>query len=211
MNVSVHKRSPIPRKPQGSRKKPWLSSLFLGVLLLGVGFYLVADYLFDSHFHIKIATVPSRVEVKINNRPYKNGFIATPSKISVQPGQYRIEISRPGYVSEFLQVAGRKRETKTLPKIFLKRVPGSTLVDVEIIAQNFKVTANVNDGLYAGNLPMKVELRPLVKHTLFFIPEHSRSKKPLRCYFTPAASLGLRQKLVIEQERNGAFRCSMRN
>ncbi|MFW7380448.1 MAG: PEGA domain-containing protein [Oligoflexus sp.] len=193
-----------------NKKSSW-PMILLGLFVIVGATFFFRHYLFDDKLHIKLDVQPDSVQITVNGTKIQDGYTKTPAKISLKPGNYNLEISRPGYEREALRINGKQGETVEVPKIFLKRLNFSNLVPVRIQSPNKRLFINVNNGLYRGSTPMQVELTPGVRHSISFY-SGDQQKRALRCSFTAQRSQpDSAQTMTIRVLSDGRVRCSVRN
>ena len=223
---SMPRNRPLPRgtnanrtafpQPQYRKTRPnrrgsgRFGMILLGLLVLAAGGYWLNQFIADDKLHVRLESVPDTVRIQVNEKYIEEGYTKTPAKISLKPGQYVLELSRPGYQSEKVSVQGDKRQTITVPKLFLKRLPVNILRPLRILSPDKKLFINVDNGLYRGSTPMRVELQPNRRHSISFY--WGDQQKSLKCSFVMRQTNSTEpQTLTIRTLSNGRVRCSIRN
>lgn len=173
-----------PQYRKNPKQKKREAQLISFILLLGVIglIFLIRHKSESSKLQIKIHTVPESVLLSINGKRIHNGFTKTPAKISLKPDNYQISLSRPGYQREVIKVKGKNGGFKVVPKVYLRKAANTQLTKVRIVSPNKKIFVNVDNGLYRGTTPLKVELSPNSKHSITF-HAGEKGKKALKCSF----------------------------
>jgi serine/threonine protein kinase len=193
-----------------NRKSRW-PMILLGLFLITGSALFVRHYIFDEKLHIKIEAHPDTIRIAVNDQFIQDGYTKTPAKISLKPGTYTLRFSRPGYDSEKVRVKGKKGDTVELPKIFLKRQPFANLVPIRILSPDKRLFVNVDNGLFRGSTPMKVDLKPGVQHSISFYSGDER-RRALRCTFRAQKQRrGGTQTLVIRVYRDGRIKCGIKS
>ncbi|SME93979.1 serine/threonine-protein kinase [Pseudobacteriovorax antillogorgiicola] len=214
-NQGTQRRGAIPhpvyRQSNFKRRRDGRMILLSLVAIIGVAiFFLTQNNPGDQKLHLKISTEPESILIAINGKKIHNGYTKTPAKISLKPGNYQIEFSRPGYQREVVKVRGKSGGTRNLQKVFLKRQAHSNLVPVKIIAPERKLFINIDNGLFRGATPMRVELTPGAKHSITF-NSGDRQKKVLKCTFrTVRPPKGKQLTVLIRPSKQGKARCTIR-
>ncbi len=176
-NTSKHRRpmGPPPRKASRSRL-PLL--LFALGMLLGAAFFFRDMLIPDKKLHLELRSSPESVSLKINGvRPEDGGYKRTPIKLSLAPGTYELELSRPGYQKEVIRFQGHSGEILRPEKVFLKKLPFSPLVPVRVLAASDKVLVDIDAGLFEGETPLSVELLPGNHTATFKVPNEAAQYK----------------------------------
>ena len=199
---------PVYKQSKAKRKRD-TKMIILGALLLasGLAFLLWQNVLKESKLSLKISTDPKSVLISINGRRVHSGYTRTPKKVSLKPGNYQLEISRPGYKSEKVKVRGKSGGARSLPKVFLKKLKNSRLVPIRIIAPDKKLFVNVDDGLFRGGTPLKAELLSGERHSISFTSS-DRKKKIYKCNFIATRSNKSNPlTIIIRPNLQGKNRC----
>ena len=203
---------PVYRQQSTFKKRHDGKMILLGLIAIiaVAGFFGYKQLVNDQKLHLKINSEPESILISINGKKIHTGYTKTPAKISLKPGNYQIEFSRPGYQREVMKVRGKSGGTKSLAKVFLKRSPHSNLVPVRIIAPERKLFINIDNGLFRGATPMRVELTPGAKHSITF-NSGDRQNKVFKCTFKTVRQ-GKKGPItvVIRPTKQGKGRCNIR-
>ncbi len=144
---------------------------------------------------------PETVRIKINEKDHSGGrFVATPTKIRLDPGLNSVEFIRPGYTSEKIFVNTDDGAPKNLPIVRLK--PIATFAPVRIEYRGTEpLTVNVNSGFFKQKVSSQqnmIQISDLTSGLPVELAAVTNEKKTIiRCVFTPANTSERRPLLVI--------------
>lgn len=179
-------QQPVYRRPPDKPKDNKFLGFLLMILLAFGGYWFAKKYILDQKLHLKIETNPDSVLISINGKKIHDGYTKTPAKLTLKPGSYSLELSRPGYFKEVMKVKGGSGDVKNIPPIKLKKLPQSNLIPVRIFSPEKKLFINVDNGLYRGTTPISIELTPGNKHSITF-NAGDKERQVLKCTFKATA------------------------
>ncbi len=199
----VYRRQPNKK----NRDNKFLGFLFMILLAFG-GYWFAKKYILDQKLHLKLEAEPDSVLISINGKKIHDGFTKTPAKLTLKPGTYSLELSRPGYQREIIRIKGRPGEVKAIPKVTLKKLIQSNLVPIRVLSPDKKLFINVDNGLYRGTTPMRIELTPGSKHSITF-NAGDKQRRVLKCTFKATPPLNGKSLTVLIRPNNrlGKGRC----
>ncbi|MCX6128315.1 MAG: hypothetical protein NTX25_04530, partial [Proteobacteria bacterium] len=177
-------------------------------------FYFKRDELvLDKKLHLELRSSPEVITLKVNGlKIYDGAFVRSPVKVHLAPGTYNLEISRPGYQRETIRFQGEAGETLRPEKIFLKKLPHSTLSTLRVLSTGNKVIVDINNGLFEGETPMIVELTPGVMHSVTFHSSDETTQYKCEFKFDRAPQAGSAATLVITPPAAGQkAHCQIKN
>jgi hypothetical protein len=192
---------PVAHTVRHAKRKSFPVFLFLAAAILGALYYLKEEGFFDSFrntkkLQVELTTVPEVVSIKVNGVALDgSNYKHTPVRLYLAAGTYEIEISHPGYQKETIRISGAEGEPLKLDKIYLKRLSHVDLVPVRIESPGNRWLININDGLFEGETPLRVDLLPDYKHSMTF--RSQQDGKYFRCEFTARRTGGTVQPIVI--------------
>ena len=130
---------------------------------------------------------PTRVQVRVDGNATQDGaFLQTPTQIRIAPGQHKITISRPGYITQTFSVVVNMGDSPRFD---------ATLEQSSDVHHTFEVTSDddglegqiqaaVDGGLAAGPLPLSLDDIVNGKHTLEIRSDSPEIlKHPFTCSF----------------------------
>lgn len=185
--------------------------LLLGICLFGVATFWYRDQIFDARYKVDLETFPKSVRVSVNGKLYSRSYMSTPESIKLPPGSHKLMFSRPGYASYTTSISGNPRQSIRLPKVYLKRLAYSKQVPVDLMSKTNKMQVIVNDGLFKGTTPLKMELEPGSKVKISFRPITGGGSEPLkRCALIFNVKLPVvSPKILIGRRKSGQYFCQV--
>ncbi len=192
---------PVAHTVRHSKRKGFPVFLFLIAAFVGALYYLKEEGFFESFrntkkLQVELTTVPEVVSLKVNGVALDGStYKHTPVRLYLAAGTYEIEISHPGFQKETIRISGAEGEPLKLDKIFLKRLSHVDLVPVRVESPGNRWLININDGLFEGETPLRVDLLPDYKHSMTF--RSQQDGKYFRCEFTARRNAGTIQPIII--------------
>ena len=156
--------------------------------------------------NLRISSAPDTVSISINGKKIRSGYTKTPAKVSLKPGNYQIQLSRPGYESKTITVRGKAGGARSLAKINLKKRKNVRMVPVNIRSGNKKLFYRIDDGLFRGKTPSQVSLLSGRKHSITY-STGEQGKAMFKCTFTANRKRGGLQTVTVVTRSNGKSRC----
>lgn len=165
---------------------------------------------------VMIETTPPRTRVSLNGNILRgpgviNGWIQTPAKIQLPPGQHKITVERNGYAPHAFKVLITEGDSNMTLKSDLQiSSDANNEVTIEVLDQDLMTATIILDqGLEAQNAP--IVARDLVPgmHILEIHPGNDdiQKKKPFVCTFNIPAT-GMASHKVTASLKNGRIQAT---
>jgi serine/threonine protein kinase len=183
--------------------------LLASVFLFGLAAFWYREQIFDARYKVNLETFPESVRVSVNGKLYSRSYLSTPEAIKLPPGSHKLVFSRPGYASYTTRISGSPRQNIRLPKVYLKRLAYSKQVPVDLVSTTTPMQVIVNDGLFKGKTPLKMELEPGNRVTLNFRPISEGESAPFKqCALIFNIKLPVvSPKILIGRKKSGQYFC----
>lgn len=183
--------------------------LLASVFLFGLAAFWYREQIFDARYQVNLETFPESVRVSVNGKLYSRSYLSTPETIKLPPGSHKLVFSRPGYASYATRISGNPRQSIRLPKVYLKRLAYSKQVPVDLISTATPMQVIVNDGLFKGKTPLKIELEPANSVKINFRPINENESVPFKqCALIFNIKLPVvSPKILIGRKKSGQYFC----